>query len=99
MNSVVSFSLQTDLSFMPSVGLEFITQMGVHIPDYVEAGLEMHTNMYHESSLNAKVTVDSNQMRLSIPAPKSNTQLLSVRSVAPVSNDTKNRVMLFSFTT
>ncbi|XP_045919657.1 apolipoprotein B-100 [Micropterus dolomieu] len=71
-------NMMTDLSFMPSVGLEFITQMGVHIPDYVEAGLEMHTNMYHESSLNAKVTMNRNQMRLSIPAPKSNTQLLSI---------------------
>ncbi|XP_074517715.1 apolipoprotein B-100 isoform X1 [Sebastes fasciatus] len=73
-----SASTTTDLSFMPSVGLEFITQMGVHIPDYVEAGLEMHTNMYHESSLNAKVTMGRNQMRLSIPAPKSNTQLFSI---------------------
>lgn len=68
----------TALSFMPSVGLEFITHMGVHIPDYVEAGVEMHTNMYHESSLSAKVTINKNQMRLSIPAPKSNTQLLSI---------------------
>ncbi|KAK2825862.1 hypothetical protein Q5P01_020076 [Channa striata] len=70
--------VMTDLSFMPSAGLEFITQMGVHIPDYVEAGLEMHTNIYLESSLKAKVTVKRNQMRLSIPAPKSNTQLLSI---------------------
>uniref|UniRef100_UPI0037E9B8DE apolipoprotein B-100 n=1 Tax=Semicossyphus pulcher TaxID=241346 RepID=UPI0037E9B8DE len=67
----------TELSFMPSVGLEFITQMGVDIPDYVEAGLEMHTDMYHESSLKAKVTMNRNQLRLSIPAPESNTQLLS----------------------
>lgn len=73
--------MQSDLSFMPSVGLEFITHMGVHIPDYVAAGIEMHTNMYHESSLNAKVTMNSNQIKLSIPAPKSNTQLLTVRSV------------------
>nr|XP_033967462.1 apolipoprotein B-100 isoform X2 [Pseudochaenichthys georgianus] len=68
----------TDLSFMPSVGLEFITQMGVHIPDYLEAGLEMHSQLYSESSLNAKVTLSRNQMRLSIPAPKSNTQLFSI---------------------
>ncbi|XP_029316837.1 apolipoprotein B-100 [Cottoperca gobio] len=68
----------TELSFMPSVGLEFITQMGVHIPDYVEAGLEMHSNMYSESSLNAKVTMGRNQMRLSIPVPKSNVQLFSI---------------------
>uniref|UniRef100_UPI003AAA740B apolipoprotein B-100 n=1 Tax=Centroberyx gerrardi TaxID=166262 RepID=UPI003AAA740B len=65
------------LSFMPSVGLEFITQMGVHIPDFVVAGIEMHTNMYHESSLNAKVTINRNQIKLSMPAPKSNTQLFS----------------------
>lgn len=74
---------------MPSVGLEFITQLGVHIPDFVEAGLEMHTNMYHESSLNAKVTVSKNQIRLSMPAPKSNTQLLSFRLVPHMLHDTK----------
>lgn len=66
---------------MPSVGLEFITQMGVHIPDYVDAGIQTHTNMYHESSLNAKATVNRRQVKLSIPAPQSNTQLFSVRSV------------------
>ncbi len=74
---------------MPSVGLEFITQMGVHIPEYVEAGLEMHTNMYHESSLNAKFTMNKNQWKLSIPAPKSKTQLLSVRLVTHVVNNAK----------
>uniref|UniRef100_A0A3B4FGW7 Apolipoprotein Ba n=1 Tax=Pundamilia nyererei TaxID=303518 RepID=A0A3B4FGW7_9CICH len=73
-----SVSLQTELSFMPSVGLEFITQMGVHIPDYVDAGIQTHTNMYHESSLNAKATVNRRQVKLSIPAPQSNTQLFSV---------------------
>ncbi|XP_042356872.1 apolipoprotein B-100 isoform X2 [Plectropomus leopardus] len=68
----------TDLSIMPSVGLEVITEMGVHIPDYVEAGFEMHTNLYHESSLNAKVTMSRNQMRLAILAPQSKTQLFSI---------------------
>lgn len=75
------FYVQGDLTFMPSIGLEFITQMTVHAADYVEAGLEMHTNMYHEHSLNAKVTINRNQIRLSIPAPKSNTQLFSFRLV------------------
>ncbi|KAM7404104.1 hypothetical protein PAMA_004499 [Pampus argenteus] len=75
----MTFTSRTgDLSFMPSVGLEFITQMGVHVPDYMDAGLEMHTNMYHESSVNAKVSINRNQIKLSIPAPKSNTQLFSV---------------------
>ncbi|XP_069573561.1 apolipoprotein B-100-like [Brachyistius frenatus] len=74
----LAHSTMTDLTFMPSVGLEFITQMGVHIPDYVDAGIEMHTNMYHESSFKAKVAMNRNQIRLSIPAPKSNIQLLSI---------------------
>lgn len=92
-----SVSLQTELSFMPSVGLEFITQMGVHIPDYVDAGIQMHTNMYHESSLNAKATVNRRQVKLSIPAPQSNTQLFSVRSVTH-SLSLFDRVVLFSLT-
>lgn len=75
---------------MPSVGLEFASVMGVHVPDYVVAGIEMHTNMYHESSINAKIDIKSNQLRVSIPAPKSNTQLFSIRSVILVSNSTKN---------
>lgn len=77
---MLSSSLQMDLSFLPSVGLEFISYIGVHVPDYVEAGLQMHTNVYHESSLNVKVILKKNQMVLSIPAPLSSTQLFSVRS-------------------
>lgn len=83
--------IPAELSFMPSVGLEFVTLMGVHVPDYVEAGLEMHTNMYHETSINAKIDINSNQLRVSIPAPKSNTQLLSIsnRLVSVPSGQTK----------
>ncbi|KAF7654321.1 hypothetical protein LDENG_00071110 [Lucifuga dentata] len=67
------------MSFMPSVGLEFITHMGVHMPDFVAAGIEMHTKMYHESSIKTKVTIKRDQIRLSIPAPTLNTQLFSFR--------------------
>ncbi|XP_054909551.1 apolipoprotein B-100 [Poeciliopsis prolifica] len=71
-------STVTGVSFMPSGGLEFITHMGVHLPDYVDAGTEMLTNLYHESSFQAKVTVKKNQVELSIPAPKSSHPLLSI---------------------
>ncbi|KAL4624223.1 apolipoprotein B-100 [Arapaima gigas] len=67
-----------ELSFMPSVGVEFVTQMGIHVPEFVTAGIEMHTNMYHESALNAKVTFANNELKLSIPAPQGTTQLFSV---------------------
>uniref|UniRef100_A0A672I0G0 Apolipoprotein Ba n=1 Tax=Salarias fasciatus TaxID=181472 RepID=A0A672I0G0_SALFA len=69
---------KTELSFMPSVGLEFITEMGVHVPDYVDSGIEMHTNLFHESSLNAKIAINKNQVKLSIPAPTTSTQLFSI---------------------
>lgn len=77
--------LQTHVSFMPSVGLEFITQMGVYVPEYLETGLVMQTNVYHESNNNAQVTMNRNQIRLSLPAPKGNIQLFSVRLVSFVS--------------
>lgn len=71
--------LQKELSFMPSVGVEFITQMGVHVPEFVESTVEMHTSMYHESALNAKITMDNSQVKLSIPPPQGKTKIFSIR--------------------
>uniref|UniRef100_A0A672H2F1 Vitellogenin domain-containing protein n=1 Tax=Salarias fasciatus TaxID=181472 RepID=A0A672H2F1_SALFA len=59
-----------ELVFMPSVGVEFRTQMGIYIPEFVVSGVDMQTSLYHESALNAKLTTDRNQIRLSIPAPQ-----------------------------
>ncbi|XP_071777034.1 apolipoprotein B-100-like [Centroberyx gerrardi] len=67
-----------EVSFMPSVGVEFVTQMGVHVPEFVVSTVEMHTNMYHESALNAKVTMDQDQVQLSVPAPQGTTKLFRV---------------------
>lgn len=64
---------------MPSVGVEFVTEMGVHVPEFVVSAVEMHTNMYHESALNAKITMEQNEVKLSIPAPQGTTKLLSIR--------------------
>ncbi|XP_068199369.1 apolipoprotein B-100-like [Antennarius striatus] len=59
-----------ELMFMPSLGVEFLTQMGVHLPEFVSSTVEMHTNMYHDSILNAKITMEQNQLKLSIPNPQ-----------------------------
>ena len=64
---------------MPSLGVEFVTQMGVHMPEFVVSAIEMHTNMYHESAFNAKITMEQNQFKLAIPAPQGTTQLFRVR--------------------
>ncbi len=73
------FYQQNELVFMPSVGVEFVTQMGVHIPEFVVSTVEMHTNMYHESALKAKITMEDNQVKLSIPAPQGTTKFFSIR--------------------
>uniref|UniRef100_A0A3Q3W5I2 Vitellogenin domain-containing protein n=1 Tax=Mola mola TaxID=94237 RepID=A0A3Q3W5I2_MOLML len=67
-----------ELSFMPSVGVEFVTEMGVHIPEFMESTVEMHTSMYHESSLNVKISMEASQVKLSIPAPQGTTRLFSI---------------------
>ncbi|XP_070843273.1 apolipoprotein B-100-like [Chaetodon trifascialis] len=67
-----------ELLFMPSVGVEFVTKMGVHVPEFIVSTVEMHTNMYHESALNAKITMEENQVKLSIPAPQGTTKLFRI---------------------
>ncbi|XP_029966918.1 apolipoprotein B-100-like [Salarias fasciatus] len=67
-----------ELVFMPSVGVEFRTQMGIYIPEFVVSGVDMQTSLYHESALNAKLTTDRNQIRLSIPAPQGTTKFLRI---------------------
>lgn len=77
--TVPSFYPQQEISFMPSIGVEFVTQMGVHIPEFVIAGVEMHTSIYHESALHAKVAMSNNEVKLTIPAPQGTTRLLGIR--------------------
>ncbi|KAI4802408.1 hypothetical protein KUCAC02_020245 [Chaenocephalus aceratus] len=67
-----------ELLFKPSIGVEFVTQMGVHVPEFVVSAVEMHTNIYHESTLNAKITMEQGQVKLSIPAPQGTTRVLSI---------------------
>lgn len=63
---------------MPSGGIEFTTQIGSHIPEYVNSGLEMHTNIFHESGIKAKISMESNEVKLTIPAPTQSTKLFKM---------------------
>lgn len=65
-------------SFMPSAGVEFVTTVGSHIPEYVMSGLQMYTNLYHESGLRAKIAMSGSEVKLTIPAPQGPTKLISV---------------------
>ncbi|KAK2856131.1 hypothetical protein Q5P01_004866 [Channa striata] len=68
----------SEVSFMPSAGIEFVTQVGSHIPEYINSGLEMHTNIFHESGLSAKLSMAHDQVKLIIPAPTRPTKLIKM---------------------
>lgn len=61
------------------MGVEIVTHMGIYLPEYINAGIRLHTKLYHESGLNAKISISGGQVKLSFPLPKENTQLLSIR--------------------
>lgn len=56
-----------------------MTKMGVHIPEFVDSFIAMTTNIYHESSVNAKISLEQNQVKLSIPTPQGTNKLLHIR--------------------
>jgi len=69
---------QREFALTLSAGIEFVTEIGTHFPDYVHCGLEMHTNIYHESGVTARPSVTDSQLKLSIPAPHGPTELISI---------------------
>ncbi|KAM9703097.1 apolipoprotein Bb, tandem duplicate 1 [Menidia menidia] len=66
------------VTFMPSAGIEFVTQVGSHLPEYVNSGLEMHTNIFHESGITAKISMGRDHVKLTIPAPTKPTKLIKM---------------------
>ncbi|XP_054474150.1 apolipoprotein B-100-like [Anoplopoma fimbria] len=68
----------SEVSFMPSASIEFVSQIGSFIPEYVNSGLEMHSNFFHESGLRAKISMEPNNVKLTIPAPMSPIKLIQM---------------------
>ncbi|XP_041832599.1 apolipoprotein Bb, tandem duplicate 1 [Melanotaenia boesemani] len=79
------------VAFMPSAGIEFVTQIGSHIPEYVNSGLEMHTNIFHESGVTAKISMARDHVKLTIPSPTKPTKLIKMTNtlVAVVGSEVK----------
>ncbi|XP_020795614.2 LOW QUALITY PROTEIN: apolipoprotein B-100-like [Boleophthalmus pectinirostris] len=68
------------LWFRPSAGLEVMTQMGVHVPEMVRSSVEMTTELFHESSFNARITMQPGQLNLHMSAPRDKIKLLHVKN-------------------
>uniref|UniRef100_G3P552 Apolipoprotein Bb, tandem duplicate 1 n=1 Tax=Gasterosteus aculeatus aculeatus TaxID=481459 RepID=G3P552_GASAC len=70
--------LQSEVNFMPSAGIEFVSEIGSFIPEYVNSGLEMHSNFFHESGLKAKISMERDNVKLTIPAPTNPIKLIKM---------------------
>lgn len=71
--------MQAELVAKPSVSVEFVTNMGIIIPDFARSGVQMNTNFFHESGLEARVALKAGQLKFIIPSPKKPVKLLSGR--------------------
>ncbi|XP_034556005.1 apolipoprotein B-100-like [Notolabrus celidotus] len=70
----------SEVSFMPSAGVEFHTRVGSFISEYVKSGLEMHTSIFHESGLTAKISLANDNVKLTIPAPMHPTKIIKMKN-------------------
>ncbi|XP_034755326.1 apolipoprotein Bb, tandem duplicate 1 [Etheostoma cragini] len=68
----------SEVTFMPSAGIEFVSQIGSHIPEYVNSGLEIHTDIFHESGFSAKISMERDNVKLTLPVPTSPTKLFQI---------------------
>lgn len=73
------FQFQAELVAKPSVSVEFVTNMGIIIPDFAKSGVQMNTNFFHESGLEARVALKAGELKVTIPAPKRPVKLFSGR--------------------
>lgn len=63
----------------PSMAVEFITHLGVNIPEFSRNGIQMNTNIYHESGIETNVALKAGHLKFTFPAPKAPIKLFSVR--------------------
>ncbi|KAF1512233.1 hypothetical protein FQV20_0000798, partial [Eudyptula albosignata] len=71
-------SMQAELIAKPSVAIEFVTHLGIDMPEFARSGVELNSNIFHESGIEAHVSMKAGQLKFSIPAPKTPTKLLSI---------------------
>ncbi|XP_075779540.1 apolipoprotein B-100 [Pelodiscus sinensis] len=86
-------NMQADLIIKPSMAIEFITHVGVNIPAFARSGVEMISNIYHESGIEAQVALRTGQLKFSIPAPKTPTKLFSFSNTLHLVSPTKTEVI------
>lgn len=86
-------NIQAELVAKPSVSLEFVTNMGIIIPDFAKSSVQMNTNFFHESGLEARVALKAGQLKVIIPSPKRPVKLFSGSNTLHLVSTTKTEVI------
>ncbi|CAH6786859.1 Apob [Phodopus roborovskii] len=86
-------NIQAELVAKPSMSMEFVTNMGIIIPDFAKSGVQMNTNFFHESGLEARVALKAGQLKVIIPAPKRPVKLFSGSNTLHLVSTTKTEVI------
>ncbi|XP_059516435.1 apolipoprotein B-100 isoform X1 [Myotis daubentonii] len=89
----VKDEMQMELVTKPSVSVEFVTNMGIVIPDFARNGVQMNTNFFHETGLEARVGLNLGHLKFSIPAPKRPVKLFSVSNKMHLVSTTKTELI------
>ncbi|XP_072354971.1 apolipoprotein B-100 [Scyliorhinus torazame] len=79
----------------PAVAIEFVTQLGVNVPNFARNGIQINQNLYHESGFEARIKKSNNQIKFSIPAPKEPIKLLSISNGLSLIHNTKTEKIAF----
>ncbi|XP_060089443.1 apolipoprotein B-100 [Heteronotia binoei] len=86
-------NMEAELIVKPSVAVEFITHVGMNIPEFARNGVQMNTNLYHESGIEVKLAVRAGLQKLSIPAPKTPIKLFSISNTLHLVTPTRTEVI------
>ncbi|XP_004387651.3 apolipoprotein B-100 [Trichechus manatus latirostris] len=87
-------NMQAELVAKPSVSVEFVTNVGIIIPDFARSGVQMNTNFFHESGLEARVALKAGQLKFVVPSPKRPLKLFSGSNTLHLVSTTKTEVIL-----
>ncbi|XP_069829207.1 apolipoprotein B-100 [Dendropsophus ebraccatus] len=77
----------------PAVAVEFVTQLGIQVPEFSKHAVQMNTNIFHECGGKMTVTVKNGQVKFAIPAPTSPTKLFSINNKVNLVFASKTEVM------
>ncbi|NXF85617.1 APOB protein, partial [Eubucco bourcierii] len=82
-------SMQAEVIAKPSVAIEFVTHLGIDVPEFARSGVQISSNIFHESGIEAYIAMKAGQLKFTIPAPKTPTKLLSISNTLHLVSPTK----------